>query len=271
MTHILHDELLLGREAELRRLREAIRKRESVLIWGPADAGKTTLVGRALEQLPEDIERRCIYLDGAASLQDLLRQVATRMYEAGDPHVRGRWRADGAEESSFNRWLRRQSSLRLRGILYRAAEQNHYWLFLDHLPPLSHAVARLVKEFIWRCKTPVYLAARGFTQKEIGYAWSLYWTDRYRIGLEPLSANAARELLEMCIRRFCLFSLELGGFRKEVLRLSGRLPGAIVKMCALAAMPRYRYSGQIKTKLVHIDYLMGARLDRTQAAQNISA
>jgi hypothetical protein len=33
----------LGRNAEMNRLGEAIRKRESVLIWGPSDAGKTAL------------------------------------------------------------------------------------------------------------------------------------------------------------------------------------------------------------------------------------
>ncbi len=271
MSEALDREILVGRQGELRGLHEAIRKRESVLIWGPADSGKTALVKLALDELPEDVRRQCFYLESPSSPQGLLQQAVARMYAAGDPHVCGKLRADGGEEGRFDRWIRWQSSLRLRGIAYRAAEQSRYWLFLDHLPPLSHAMARLVKEFIWRCKAPVYLVARGFQRQEIGYAWSLYWTDRYRIGLEPLPEAAARELLHMCVKRFGLLSLELADFREDVLRLSGLLPGAIVKMCALAAQPRYQYGRQIKTRLVHVDYLMSARLDRAQTGQTVGA
>jgi len=38
-------DLLVGREQEMRRLRAALRERKSQLIWGPADAGKTSLPG----------------------------------------------------------------------------------------------------------------------------------------------------------------------------------------------------------------------------------
>ena len=41
-----------------------------------------------------------------------------------------------------------------------------------------------------------------------------------------------------------------------MLQLSGRIPGALIMMCALAAEPRYHYGAQIKTKLIHIDSLV---------------
>jgi len=62
--------------------------------------------------------------------------------------------------------------------------------------------------------------------------------------------------LEACIHKFSLESTDLGKVRKEVLRLSDHLPGSIVKMCELAADPRYHYGGQIKMELVHVDYRM---------------
>jgi hypothetical protein len=105
-------------------------------------------------------------------------------------------------------------------------------------------------------KTPVYLTGRGYSQAEIGYAWSLYWTDQYRIQLEPLTETPARKLLELCIRNFGLTSLDLAGFRDEILQISERLPGSIVKMCELAADARYHYGDRVKLKLVHVDYLM---------------
>ena len=117
-------------------------------------------------------------------------------------------------------------------------------------------MARLMKEIMYRCETPVYLIARGMSQQEIGYAWSLYWNDSLRLHLGALHEKHARELLELCIRDFGLNSLDLEDFREEVLRLSGLLPGSILKMSRLATDSRYHYGDRIKIKLVHVDYLM---------------
>jgi len=249
---------LVGRDAELRRLKDAIRKRKSQLIWGPADAGKTSLIKMAIEGLAEPERKACIYWTGAATGRQLAIHFLRGLYCAGDPFVRKKIYADGARQGSLDWWFSEQSTLRLRGILFTAAEKGEYRFFLDHFPPPGHKMARLMKEFINRCNTPVYLAGNGCTVGEIGCAWSLYWTDEYRIRLGPLTESAARDLLEMCIVRFGLAALDLEGFRGEILHLSGRLPGAILKMCELAADPRYHYGDQIKTKLIHVDYLMNA-------------
>ena len=249
---------LVGRDAELRRLQDAIRKRKSQLVWGPADAGKTSLVKVAVERLAEPERKSCVYWSGTATGRQLVVHFLRELYRVGDPFVRKKIHADGAREDSLSRWFEEQSTLRLRGILFTAAERGEYRLFLDHFPPMGHKMVRLMKEFIYRCKTPLYLAGNGYTQGEIGFAWSLYWTDEYRIRLGPLTEGEAFDLLEICIRRFGLAALDLEGFREEVLHMSERLPGAIVKMCELAADPRYHYGDQIKTKLVHVDYLMKA-------------
>jgi hypothetical protein len=249
-------ETLVGRKDELRQLRTAVQKRESRLVWGPMDAGKTSLIKAVIAELPEAEQRTCFCWTGAASGRLLLSHFVGRLYERGDPFVRKKVHADGATESSLNRWLHKQTSLRLRGILFTASTQGDYRLFVDHFPPPTHNMARLMKEIMYRCKTPIYLAASGYSQGEIGYAWSLYWNDGLRVHLGPLSERGARDLLESCIARFGLASLDLGDFREDILRLSGRMPGSIVKMCELAADSRYHYGDQIKIKLVHVDYLM---------------
>jgi len=262
MTQDISLETLLGRKAELRRLRAAIEKRSSQLIWGPADVGKTALLRHTIAGLPEVIRRRCIWWSGPASGRELVSFFVRGLYSAGDPFIRRKVRADGGSETTLNRWLQNQSLLRLRGILFTAAERGDYRLFVDQFPPATHAIAKLMKEIMYRCKTPVYLTGLGHSAAEIGFAWSLYWTDEYRIRLGPLHENAARDLLELCIRRFGLDSFDLAGFRDEILRLSGLLPGAIAKMCELAADARYHYRGQIKSKVVHVDYLMRANPPR---------
>ncbi|MGA8142469.1 MAG: ATP-binding protein [Candidatus Acidiferrales bacterium] len=249
-------ERVIGRDAEMRRLRTALRKRESQLLWGPSGTGKTLLIKKTLAELPDAERRRCIFWSGPAVRRQLVEHLIRGLYFAGDPLVRKRVDADRYSEANLSRWINEQSAPRLKGILIAAIQQREYRFFLDHLPPASHTIAQLLKEIMYRTKTPVYLTGHGYTQADIGYAWSLYWTDEYRIQLGPLSERAARELLELCIRSFDLASLELNGFREDVLRLSGRLPGSIVKMCEMAADPRYHYGDQVKVKLVHVDYLL---------------
>ena len=247
---------LIGREAEMRRLQAALRKRESQLLWGPADSGKTLLIKKALAELPEPERLKCICWSGTAGRRQLIAHLVRGLYLAGDPFVRRKVHADRYSEINLGRWIDQQSALRLRGILFTAAPEGEYRFFLDHLPPASHTVAQFLKEIMNRTNTPVYLTGHGYTQAEIGYAWSLYWTGDYRIQLGPLPEKRARELLELCIRNFGLASLDLSGFREEVLHLSGSLPGSIVKMCEMAADPRYHYGDRIKVKLVHVDYLL---------------
>jgi hypothetical protein len=247
---------LVGRKQELRALRTAIQERAGLLVWGPMDAGKTALINTAISELPDAERRNCVYWTGAASGRQLLSYFVGQLYEKGDSYVRRKVHADGATEVSVHRWLSKQSSLRLRGILFTASTAGEYRFFVDHFPPSTHNLARLMKEIMYRCATAVYLIARGMSQQEIGYLWSLYWNDSLRLHLGPLHERQARELLELCIRDFGLNSLDLEDFREKVLRLSGFLPGSIVKMSRLAADSRYHYGDRIKIKLVHVDYLM---------------
>jgi hypothetical protein len=249
-------EILIGREREMRRLQTALRKRKSLLVWGATDAGKTLLMDFALAELPAAERRKCVCWTGVASRRQLLEHLIRELYLAGDVLVRNKVHADRAMGETLGRWIGRQSAMRLRGILFTAAQQGEYRFFLDHLPPVSHPMAQLMKEIVYRTKTPVYLCGHGYSQGDIGYAWSLYWNDEYRIELGPLSEASAHKLLNDCIQRFDLSSLDLQHFRKAVLHLSGHLPGCIVKMCELAADPRYHYGDQVKVKLVHVDYLL---------------
>ena len=249
-------ETLVGRKQELQRLHLAVQRRESRLVWGAAHSGKTALVEAMIAELAEDDRRSCVCWTGPASRRQLLLHLVGRLYETGNPFVRKKVHADRETKLPLSRWLGKQSSLRLRGILFSALAQTNCRLFLDQFPPATRDMARLMKEIIYRCKTPIYLAGRGYSQKEIGYAWSLYWNDGLRLYVGPLPDRDARDLLEACIYRFSLNSFDLEGFRDELLRLSGYLPGSIVKMCALAANPLYQDRHRIKMKLVHVDYLM---------------
>ena len=263
---------LLGRESELHSLRSAIRNRESLLIWGPADSGKTCLVKKVIAELPEKDRKTCIYWSGEASGRRLAEEVVRELYAAGDPLVHKKVREDrGRLGISVERWFRDRSSGQLKVLLYLAASKGRYAFFLDHMAPATQSMARMLKEIIWRCKTPVYLLARGCGHEEIGHAWSIYYAKQYGIEIGPLSECLTRELLDRCIRRLGLDRFDLTGFRDEVLRLSHHLPGSVVKMCELATHERYHYGDQIKINLVYVDYLMLGDPSRERSRESFNS
>jgi hypothetical protein len=248
---------LVGRAAELRRLQQAVRAREELLIWGEADSGKTAVVKAGIAALPDEIRKVCLYVEGAASVKELLQRLVGALYENKDAAISGKWRAAQASHYTFGGWLREQPSGRLHRMFCESLAARPCWIFLDHLPPCTHSLAKFLKQLLWRWHTPVYVIARGITPMEAGHAWSLYWTDKLRLRLGPLPEAEAIVLREQSIRRFGLVSLELEEFRQDVLRLSGRVPGTIVRMCALAADPKYHFQRRIKARLIHVDYLLG--------------
>jgi len=249
--------VFVDRESEARRLDEAVRKRESLMICGPAGIGKSALVSKVIHRLPPDLAARCLCLRGMKDFQDLLRQLVRGLYDLNDPNLRHQLHAEGISVLTFEAWLKTLSSSRLKGTLYRTVERGDYRVFLDHLPPLTQAVAKVIKELFWMRSTPVYIVLSDTVEYRIEqFSHFFYWGDRERLALQPLPAGAALELLENCIERFGLSRLELEDFREEILKLSKQIPGAIVKMCMLAADPRYQYESRIKVKSVYIDYLM---------------
>lgn len=247
----------LDREHESQRLREAFLSGRSMMISGPADIGKTALLKHVLAGLPGKIGSQFLYLAGFTDLQDLLRKLLARLYRAGNPALLRQLHAEGVSEAHFDDWLKSTTSPRLKGALYRAAEQGNYHLILDLGPPLTGPTAKVVKELFWMRNTPVCLLIRDEGKQKIEHlSHFFHWGSRERLALGPLPKPVAGEMLEQCIVRFQLANFDLDDFREEVLNLSGCVPGAIVKMCALAADGRYQFGKHIKTKLVHIDYLM---------------
>ncbi len=247
----------LGRDGESRRITEALRKKESLMIAGPADIGKTTLIQNVIRNLPGDLRPKCLYLPGFKDLQNLLRSLINALHQANSPGLHQQLKAARVSDANFDVWLKALPSSKLKGIVYQAAETGDYRIIFDHIPLLTHARAKIIKELFWMRDTPVYLLIRNGPKSRIAQ-WMrfFYWSNRQCLTLGPLAEPVAGELLEACIKKFQLSSFDLEEFRDEVLALSGGAPGAIVKMCALAAEPRHQYGSRIKTKLVHIDYLM---------------
>lgn len=249
--------IFLDRENERCRLREAILSGRSLMITGARGMGKTALVLKVIAELTPSVRRHCLYVETYRDPQDLLRRLIRVLLKAESPSLSRELRTAGVATRSSENWLTSLSSSRLQGTLYRAVqEDDRYRIFLDHGHALTPSVGRVIKELIWMRRTPVYLVADGTRTTEmeiVGASQFSYRGDEQILQLGPLPYGAARTLIEACIQECGLAGLDLEGFREELSQLA---PGAIVTMCEMAAHQNYQFHSRVKTKLIHIDYLM---------------
>jgi type II secretory pathway predicted ATPase ExeA len=251
--------MLIGREHELARLRGAIAERRSLLICGPAGAGKSALLHDALSYVEENVRRKCIVCEAEGAPIAIWQRLMRAFAVAEDPEVLTRVENEAGSYQHFERWLRDQTSLRLRGILRRAARAREYSIFLDTATPLPDGTYRLLQEWVWSARTPVILLGRGSTAHELGKAAQLYWHEGLRVNLGPLDLASAKALLEHWITHFDLTELADAEFCDFVLGQSERLPGRIAMLCELASNAAYQHEGHLKLHTLAIDFLLQQR------------
>jgi hypothetical protein len=176
--------------------------------------------------------------------------------EAGDPQVTSRVESECGSSGSLELWIDSQSSLRLRGLLRLAMRTGSYDVFIDAPGPLPEGAYRLLQEWVWSGRTPVFLLARGNAEQDLGRVARLYWHSGLQLELGPLASNEAENLLQHSIKRLRLTKLADAEFRDFVIAQSGGLPGRIVHLCELASQNMYQYDGHIKLHTLAVDFTM---------------
>jgi AAA ATPase-like protein len=252
--------MFVGRVAQTEKLREAILARQSVLVYGPADSGKTALLNETLSSLPDALRANCLVCRSCESPRSVWRALMLSLGEAGDPLVISRVKREYGSSGLLERWLNIQSSLRLRGILRRAMRNGSYCVFIDAPGNLPTGTYRLLQEWVWSGQTPVFLLARGATEQDLSRMARLYWHSGLQLELGPLPSKEAEILLQHSIKRLGLTQLADAEFRDFVLAQCAGLPGRIVRLCELASQSTYQYDGHIKLHTLALDFLMHGRL-----------
>ncbi len=263
--------MFVGRTAEARRFREAILARRSLLVFGAADAGKTALLKETLSSLPTAVRRNCLVCCSCGSPRSVWRDLIRSLAEVADPQVLSRMERECGPSGSFARWLDKQSSLRLRGILRRATRDGAYFVFIDSPAPLPAGVYRLLQEWVWSGRTPVFLLARGSTEQEIGKVAKLYWHSGLRLELGPMRTEHLMVLVDHSLARFRLTELADEEFHDFLFKQCGGLPGRILRLCELASQSTYHHKGRLKLHTLAIDFQMqiqGELQTRLRANQN---
>jgi hypothetical protein len=239
---------LLGVGGEQHRLKEAFRKRESLLITGPSGAGKTALIHAAVAEVAN--ARDIVRVRYSANLHRLLVDLTRTLLAVKHKALRDRARPGAAVE----KWLCEQTSIHLKGLLWTALEAEPLTMILDGIDGASFPMYRFLQRLYFAPGMAIIAAARD--TGTLGVLGRLFWDPWKMLHIRPLNHADSRKLFDLAAKKFGLEQLDVDEFRAKVLESAQGNPGEIIEMCRLAANPLYISGKHIKFAPLRIDVMM---------------
>jgi hypothetical protein len=213
---------------EVERLRLALGTGDPLLLLGPQGSGKTRVIQEALSAHPQ-----VRYVEWQPTLHALLAAMARALLDVPEA------------------WLRTQTSVHLKGVLWNALESSPVPMVLDAIAGGSFPTYRFLQRVYHTPGVALFAASRDTSS--LGALARLFWNPQKVLHIPPLQERDAERLFESAADYFKLRHLRLDEFREKVLHSAGGNPGQITEMCRLATQPQYLYGSYIKFAPLRID------------------
>ncbi len=241
---------IVGLVSERKKVLDGIRRREPLLLLGPRGSGKTRIVRSAIRELPS--QNDIVYVEYSSHLHDLLIALTRALLDSGH---RSLWRL-AATGPDPERWFSHQTSIHLKGILWKALEAEPRTLVLDGVDGASHPIYRFLQRVYFTHGMAVFAVSRDVPA--LGALGRLFWDPRKILQFRPLTEPEAERLFDLAADQVGLRNrdVDLDDFREKVLEAAAGNPGQIVEMCRLALSPQYVSGRYIKFAPLRIDALM---------------
>jgi len=237
---------LIGLRAERTRIATARRTNDSLLVLGARGSGKTRLLRECWRSVPGTA-----FVEYSTNFHELLQRLALELMEAGHERL-SRCVPGGAAPE---RWLAKQTSVHLRGILWKALEESPAGMILDGIEAASFPVFRFFQRIYFVRGMSIIASARDAVA--LGALGRLFWDPKKIVHVSALSDAASAKLFESAARRYRIDAVNMREFRNRALEAADGNGGQIVEMCRLASRPEYlTASRRIKFELVRIDCLV---------------
>ena len=210
------EETIIGRETEIEQIQASIINDRHVLLVGPEDIGKSTLIKQFAEDHPKTIyiER---FMPVKPSLMGIL-EIQHKLTDLKIPELN----AEYLSWEDLRKRLDRLNITNLKEIALTNLKEKNYLLLLDHLEEVSLTKASIIEEFM-EVATMV-----GATSKKKWTLRRLWGRFSEEVELPPLKKEDARTLLWQTIDPDTVVDPEF--LERRVLHLANNSPGAIVAM-----------------------------------------
>lgn len=229
------------RQEELDRLRNQVRLRKSLLVFGPEGVGKSRLL-----QTFASSQLLAVYIPQMRSPREFVLTLLQALHSA-----------DGRVKLPAN--LAALSTSSLKGIAHRALDTQPFLMILDHLDAPSRVVTGMIKDLHYYGRTPVIFASRSPHMEDIGALRPLCAGKSERLELKNLPPQIALQFAQREVDKIELWASNLEAILPSLVEWSDGNPGAILNMLKMAQLPQYRAGDQIKAHILYVDYRMGRR------------
>jgi len=233
---------VVERAEELAQVQAQVRRRKSLLIFGPETVGKTRLLESFVKTQP-----LTLHVPQVQSPRGILLTLVGDLHRLRNPEI-----ALPADSASL-------STGSLKGIVQRALDRLPFLLALDHLTGPSRVVTGLIKDLNYYDRTPVVFVARSQHMEDIGALQPMCAGRAERVELKDFPPPVALEFARRQAQQSGLCAVNLDHVLGLIVGWSNGNPGAILQMIKMAQFPRYRMDGQIKVHVLYLDYRMGCR------------
>ncbi len=224
--------VVFGRDQELADLRQRLRERRWMLLFGASGMGKTHLLRTVLPEFPG-----ALYCPQAPSRDAVFAALG------------GRLRARGGGSASALRG-------RVRSALM--TQSGRHVIVLDHLRRPSMVFAAAIQDLCRLTDTSLVVLSRSAHMEDLGGLYACFPDRDDRLQLGPLAPRDAEAMAAWLQREEPLDAINLETFRRQAVAAAGGNPGVLRHLWSLAAEPRYHSRGHILFSPLYIDHRLGA-------------
>jgi len=225
----MKNDVLIGREKELKQVCDFIEKKQSVLLFGPEGTGKSSIIRSFISG-----KKAGSYLFSEES-KDIKDSLANLAISSGQ----------------YKENIREQNIDVLKKIVYDLIAKNPECVIFDNLERVKPKFNSFLNYLIDK-KIPLLISCRGLQKQDIGH---LRWVSFVfnKIEITNFDRKSSCALIDFFIEEFKIKTEKPEEFKHDIIKYSGGNPSIIKALCLLAKEPKYNRNGSIDVRLIDLD------------------
>lgn len=254
--------MLIGRDQEIEAVRDSVRQRKGLHIYGPKGAGKSALLDDLHQRWDEvGYSRVPIYCKNSVTLREILVFIAEALLAHSGPLTGTNKYLEPLEIRTVSD-IRTHSNRDLRNIIFPRIEQGDYCFILDHLDHISKGINAFLSSLhdracvITASRQSWMIGDYTFAGK---IAYCLYLVPKLRLG--NLKKKDALSLMQQLHKDCGLKLPDKARLFNDIFHITQGNPKMIHDILEKARKPEYIVDGKLNLNLIVID----CRIDEVRA------